>query len=361
MLRFLKTMAVAAVAIGCGLASVARADTQVEAGGASFPNPVYQEWIKAYGQEHPDIKIAYASKGSGAGIGGLIDKTFDFAGSDAPMNDEEIKKAAASGGDVVHIPSVAGAVVAAYNLPGFTGDLKLSGPVLADIYLGKITRWNDPAIKALNGDATLPDLNITTVHRSDGSGTNFVFTSYLCTQSVDFQQQVNFGKSVKWPGGQGGEQNAGVTSVIKGTPGALGYVELIYALANDIPYALLQNENGKFVKASTDTVAAAGDGAVKDMDDDKTLAVPLWARDGDNSYPISSFTYLLVYRDLSYLKDEAKAKAIVDFLWWSTHDGQAAAAKMNYAPLSTGVQQRVEAAIESITFDGHPLHPGAPK
>src|SRR5271155_911508 len=159
-------------------AGTAFADVEIQAGGATFPNPIYQQWIKDFGQVHGDIKIAYASKGSGAGIGGLLDKTFDFCGSDAPMNDDELKKATAANGDVVEIPSVAGAVVLAYNLPGFSGDLNLSGPVLADIYLGKVTKWNDPAIAALNPGVNLPTLDITTVHRSDGSGTNFVFTSY---------------------------------------------------------------------------------------------------------------------------------------------------------------------------------------
>jgi phosphate transport system substrate-binding protein len=338
-------------------ASIAMADVQIQAGGATFPNPIYQQWIKDFGQAHSDTKIAYASKGSGAGIGGLLDKTFDFAGSDAPMNDKEIAKAQTAGGDVVEIPSVAGAVVLAYNLPGVNGDLNLSGQVLADIFLGKITKWNDSAITALNPNMTLPATDITTVHRSDGSGTNFVFTSYLSTQSDDFQTNVGFGKTVKWPSGQGGSGNAGVTQAVQKTEGALGYIELNYALAQHVPFALLQNNNGKFIKASPDSVSAAGEGAVKDMDEDKTLAVRLWSRDGDAVYPISSFTYLICYKDLSYLKDQAKAQAIVDFFWYATHDGQAKAPDMTYAPLSAGVQQRVEQAIGTITFNGQPLHP----
>jgi phosphate transport system substrate-binding protein len=333
------------------------ADVQIQAGGATVPNPLYQQWIADFGNVHHDIQIGYAAKGSGAGIGGLIDKTFDFAGSDAPMNDEELQKAKVANGDVVQIPSVAGAVVLAYNLPNLGGDLRLSGPVLADIYLGRITKWNDPAIAALNPGANLPEADITTVHRSDGSGTNFVFTSYLCTQSDEFQTNVGFGKTVNWPGGQGGSGNPGVTQAVKGTEGALGYVELNYALANHIPFALLQNNDGKFVKASPDTVSAAGEGAVQDMDTYNTLTIRLWSRDGDDAYPISSFTYLIGYKDLSYLKDRAKAQAIVDFFWYATHAGQGIAAAQTYAPLSQGVRQRVEPVIESITFRGQPLHP----
>jgi phosphate transport system substrate-binding protein len=352
-MKWLNAMAVV-LALGAGTAF---ADVQVQAGGATFPNPIYQQWIKDFGQLHSDIKIAYASKGSGAGIGGLLDKTFDFCGSDAPMNDEELKNAQSKNGDVVEIPSLAGAVVLAYNLPGFNGDLNLSGSVIADIYLGKITKWNDPAIVALNSGAALPDTNITTVHRSDGSGTNFVFSSYLSTQSDDFQTQVGFGKTVKWPNGQGGSGNAGVTQAVQNTPGAIGYIELNYALKNSIPFATLQNDSGKLVKASPQSVSAAGEGAVKDMDDQKTLAVRLWSREGDNVYPISSFTYLICYKDLSYLKDQAKAQAIVDFFWYATHDGQSKAVDLTYAPLSSGVVQRAEQAIGTITFNGQPLHP----
>lgn len=355
MKRWLNVVAVM-LALGSGKAF---ADLEIQAGGATFPNPIYQEWIKDFGQAHSDIKIAYAAKGSGAGIGGLLNKTFDFCGSDAPMDDSELKKAQAANGDVVEIPCVAGAVVMAYNIPGFQGDLTLSGPVVADIYLGKITKWNDTAIAGLNPGATLPSADITTVHRSDGSGTNFVFSSYLCTQSDDFQTKVGFGKTVNWQNGQGGSGNAGVTQAVQNTAGSIGYIELNYALKNGIPFAVMQNDSGKFVKASPQSVSAAGEGAVKDMDDQKTMAVRLWSRDGDAVYPISSFTYLICYKDLSYLKDKSKAQAIVDFFWYATHDGQSKAVDLTYAPLSAGVQQRAEQAIGTIVFDGQSLHPSS--
>jgi phosphate ABC transporter phosphate-binding protein len=352
----IKILGVSFLALALFVLSPVRADVQIQAGGATFPNPIYQKWIADFMQAHPGVTISYAAKGSGAGIGGLLDRTFDFAGSDAPMNDDELKKADDKGGDIVEIPSVAGAVVLAYNLPGFKGDLNLSGPVVADIFLGKITKWNDPAIAALNSGVSLPASDITTVHRSDGSGTTFVFTSYLCTQSDDFQTQINFGKSVRWPSGQGGSGNQGVTQAIQMTAGAIGYIELNYATANNIPFAVMQNDNGKLVKASPDSVSAAGEGAVKDMDDQKTLAVRLWSRDGDSVYPISSFTYLICYKDLSYLNDPAKAKAIADFFWYAAHDGQSKAAASNYAPLSPGVVARAEVAISTITYNGKPVH-----
>jgi len=351
-----KSVAAFLTCIATSCVSFAAVDLQ--GGGATFPDPVYQEWIKAFSHVEPDVRLSYTAKGSGFGISSIIDKTLDYAGSDAPMSDAEIAKAKISGGDVVEIPTVAGAVVAVFNIPGFSGDLKLTGSVLADIYLGKITQWNDLAIASQNPGANLPALAITPVHRSDGSGTNFVFTSYLCTQSDDFQQKVSFGKDVKWPGGQGAEKNAGVTQVVQGAPGAIGYVELNYAVANHLPFALLQNESNQYIRASTDTVSAAGDGAVKDMEAQHTLAVRLWDRDGDNAYPIASFTYAIVYKNLDYLGSKEKAQALVDYLWWCTSDDAAkTATSLTYAPLSAGVKAKAQAAISSLTFHGQALQP----
>jgi phosphate transport system substrate-binding protein len=326
----------------------------VQAGGATFPAPIYERWVAEYQKIHPEIKIDYQAIGSGGGIKGITDKTFDFAGSDAPLSKKEIEKL---GGDdkIIEIPSVAGAVVMAYNLAGFNGDLKLDGPVIADIYLGKIKTWNDPKIVALNPDAKLPALAITPAHRTDGSGTTFIFTNYVCTQSGDFKDKIGSGKQVEWPSGsgQGGAQNAGVTAIVKQTNGAMGYIELAYALENAIPFALVKNKDGKFVKASPESVTAAGEGAVKAME--KELAVPLWDQAGEATYPISGFTYLILYRDLGYLKDQTKAKAIVAFLNWATHDGEKMASELKYAPLSDGVQKKVAQAISAASFNGAPL------
>ena len=344
---FIQRIAVAMLALG---SSVAMAETRLQGAGATFPNPIYQRWVTEYQKANPEVKIDYQSIGSGGGIKGITEKTVDFAGSDAPMSKKEI---AAAKGEIVHIPTVAGAVVLAYNAPGFSGDLKLSGEVVADIFAGKITRWNDPKLAALNEGATLPDAAITPVHRTDGSGTSFVFTNYLCTQSEDFKGSIGAGKSVQWPGGQGGKGNEGVTAAIQATPGAIGYIELNYAVANKIPFALMKNKSGKFAKASPESVAAAGAGAVDKMA--ASLAVDIWDQPGDDTYPISAFTYIIVYKDLGYLKDAAKAKALVGFLKWATTDGEKLAPEMSYAPLAAPVQQKVQDAINGLVWDGKPV------
>jgi phosphate transport system substrate-binding protein len=253
----------------------------------------------------------------------------------------------------LQIPTVAGAVVMAYNLPGFSVELKLDGPTVADIYLGKVTKWNDPKIAAMNPGAPLPDLQITAVHRTDGSGTNYIFTNFLATQSSEFKEKVGSGKSVEWPGGQGGKGSDGVTQIIQGTKGALAYVEIAYAHQNKIPFASLKNKDGQFVTASPDSVSAAGEGALSQMD--KGLAVNIWNQSGPKAYPIASFTYILVHKDLGYVKDEARAKALVDFLKWATTDGQKLAPELDYAPLSPGVQKKVAAAIDSLNWGGKPV------
>ena len=305
-----------------------------------------------YQTQHPDVKIDYQSIGSGGGIKGITEKTVDFGASDAPMNKKEL---AAVGGEakILQIPTVAGAVVIAYNLPDFPGELKLDGPVIADIFLGKITKWNDSKIAALNEGAQLPDIPITSAHRTDGSGTTYVCTSYLATQSDDFREKVGASKQVEWPGGQGGKGNEGVTQVVQQTRGALGYVELAYAIQNKIPFATVKNKDGKFVKASPETVSAAGEGAVKQMD--KGLAVNIWNQSGESAYPISAFTYIIVYKDLGYLKDENKAKALVGFLNWAATDGQQLAPSLDYAPLSAGVAAKVKEAIGTLQWSGRPL------
>ncbi|HET6250918.1 MAG TPA: phosphate ABC transporter substrate-binding protein PstS [Tepidisphaeraceae bacterium] len=329
------------------------ADLRLQGGGATFPAPVYQRWVTEYQKLHPDVQIDYQAIGSGGGIKGITEKTFDFAGSDAPMSKKEIAKA--GGREVlVEIPTVAGAVVVAYNLKGFQGELKLDGPTLAEIYLGNIKKWNDPKIAALNAGATLPNLPITTVHRTDGSGTNFIFTNYLGTQSEEFNKKVGSGKSVEWPNGEGGAFNSGVTQIVQQTNGAIGYIELAYALQNKIPFAVMKNKDGKFVKATAETVSLAGEGAVGNLKGN-LLAANIWDQPGEKAYPISSFTYIIVYKDLAYVKDPAKAKALAEFLRWATTDGEKMAASLDYAPLSPGVQKKVEEALASLTLGGKPV------
>ena len=228
MLKLMKKAAVAAVVLGsCGMAAAA---VRLQGAGATFPNPIYQRWVTEYQKQHPDVQIDYQSIGSGGGIKGISQRTVDFAGSDAPMNKKELS---AAGGQMVHIPTVAGSVVPAYNLPGFSGELKLSGPVLAEIFMGQISNWNDPKIAALNEGAKLPATAITPAWRTDGSGTTFVFTSYLATQSPEYKETVGAAKSVDWPAGQGGKGNEGVAAIVSSTPGALGYIEVNYATQNN--------------------------------------------------------------------------------------------------------------------------------
>ncbi len=354
-MSFLKSV----VALGAGLmvgVSAQAADVKLSGAGATFPAPIYQRWISEYQKSHPEVKIDYVANGSGAGIGAITKKVVDFGASDAPLSKKDI---VALGGDdkVVQIPTVAGAVVVAFNLPGYDGDLKLDGPAIADIFLGNIKKWNDAKIAALNPGAKLPDLGITPVYRTDGSGTNYIFTNYLSGQSADFATKVGAGKAVEWPTGQGGKGNDGVTAIIHDTKGAVGFVELAYALQNKVPFADLKNKDGEFVKATADSVSAAGEGAVSHMD--KSLAVNIWDQPGKKAYPISSFTYIIVYKDLAYLNDASKAKTLVDFLSWATSDGEKLAASLDYAPLSDGVQKKVAAVIGELTWDGKAVKPVA--
>ncbi len=349
MMAWMKYLVAMAAMLTCG---AAMADVRLQGAGATFPNPLYQKWVTEFQKLHPDMKIDYQSIGSGGGIKGITEKTIDFAGSDAPMSKKEL---AAAGAPVVHIPTVAGSVVPAYNLPGFSGALNLSGPVIADIYLGKINRWNDAAIAQLNPGVNLPNLPITPVWRTDGSGTTFVFTNYMITQSDEFKGSIGAGKQVQWPVGQGGKGNEGVAAATQATPGAIGYMEVNYANQNNIPHALVQNKDGKFVKATPESVAAAGEGALKAME--SSLAVDIWNQPGEKAYPISAFTYIIVYNDLGHLKDANKAKALVQFLSWATSEvgGQKMAGAMDYAPLSAGVQKRVHEVLGTLVCEGQPV------
>jgi len=327
-----------------GLASVAADDVTLHGSGATFPNPIYQRWAAEYNKLHPNVKVDYASIGSGGGIKAITDKVVDFAGSDAPMNKAELEKAGGAVG-LIEVPAVAGAVVMAYNVPGLD-DLKLDGPTIADIYLGKVTKWNDAKIAALNPGAQLPDLEIKAAHRTDGSGTNFIFTNYLSEVSADFKDKVGVGKQVEFPGGVGGKGNEGVTAAVQQTKGTVGYVETAFANQNKLPYASLKNKDGQFVKPSAEAVSAAGEAAIADMASKNVLTANLWNKAGAKSYPLASFTYIIIYKDLSVLKDANKAKAVVDFLKWATTEGQKMAESMDYAPLSPAVQAKVQEALD---------------
>jgi phosphate transport system substrate-binding protein len=340
---------VVAATIALGV-SVARADVRLQGAGATFPQPLYERWVAEFQKIHPDIKIDYQGIGSGGGIKSITQKTVDFAGSDAPLSKSEI---AALGGDakVVEIPSCSGGVVPAYNVPGVTVDLKFSGPVLAEMYMGAINKWNDPKIAALNPGVQLPGLPITPAWRTDGSGTNFVFTNYLATQSIEFRNTIGTGKEVKWPIGQGGKGNAGVAQVIQQSNGAIGYLEQNYADKNNIRYGSVLNKAGKFIRASPESVSLAGEGAVNEMQG-SVVHANIWNQSGPDAYPIASFTYLIVYKDLSNVKSREQAKSLSEFLWWATHDGEKLATGLDYAPLSPSVQKKVEDALHSINYMG---------
>jgi len=321
--------------------------TKLQGAGATFPNPLYQKWVSEYGKLHPGVQIDYQSIGSGGGIKQIQEQTVDFGASDAPMKDEELK---AAPGELLHIPTVLGAVVVTYNVASIAQPLHFSPEVVADIFLGKIKKWDDAKIKQDNPGVSLPAADITTVHRSEASGTTFVFTDYLSKVSPEWKEKVGTDKSPKWPGGQGGKGNEGVTGQIKNQPNTIGYVELAYAVQNKMPAALIKNANGKFVEPSIDAVTAAAASASTQTPDD--LRVSITNSPGENAYPISSYTYVLAYKDQ---KHADKGKALVEFLWWGIHDGEQFAKELQYAPLPAEIVKRAEAKINSITSGGKPL------
>jgi phosphate transport system substrate-binding protein len=314
--------------------------------GATFPNPLYQKWVSEYGKAYPNVKIDYQSIGSGGGIKQIQAQTVDFGASDAPMSDADLK---AAPGELLHIPTVLGAVVVTYNAPSITQPLNLSPEVVADIFLGKIKKWNDPRLKQDNPSADLPAADITAVHRADGSGTTYVFTDYLSKVSPEWKQTVGTDKSPKWPGGQAGKGNEGVTGMIKNQPNTIGYVELAYAVQNKLPVALIKNAGGKFIEPTIDAVTAAAAATSAETPDD--LRVSITNAAGEKAYPISSYTYILAYKDQ---KNADKGKALVDFLWWGIHDGEKFTGT-DYAPLPAEIVKRAEAKINSITSGGKPL------
>jgi phosphate transport system substrate-binding protein len=320
---------------------------RLQGAGATFPNPLYQKWVSEYGKAHPDVKIDYQSIGSGGGIKQIKEQTVDFGASDAPMKDEDLKSAP---GELLHIPTVLGAVVITYNLQGVTQPLRFSPDVIADIFLGKLKRWDDPRLKADNPGVNLPAADITVVHRSEASGTSAVFTDYLSKVSSEWKDKVGAGISLNWPAGQGGKGNEGVTGMIKQQPNTIGYVELAYAVQNKLPAALVRNASGNFVEPSLDDVTAAAAESLAATPED--LRVSITNAGGASAYPISSYTYILAYKEQ---KDAAKGKALVDFLWWAIHDGESFTKDLQYAPLPAEIVRRTEAKINSITSGGKPL------
>jgi phosphate transport system substrate-binding protein len=326
--------------IAAGRPSTAGGTQQINGAGATFPNPIYSKWFAEYNTRHPDIRINYQSIGSGGGIQQITNRTVFFGATDGPMNDEQLR---AAPGPILHVPTVLGAVVPVYNVPGLSSELKFTGSVLADIYLGKIKTWNDPAIAKANPGVMLPASDITVVHRSEGSGTTYIFVDYLAKVSPAFRSTVGVNTSVKWPAGVGGKGNEGVAGLVRQTPGSIGYVELIYALHNQIPFGAVQNAAGEFVKASVDSVTSAAAAAATTMPAD--FRVSITNAQGAAAYPISSFTWLLLYEDPM---DKAAGKAMVDFMRWALTDGQQYCADLGYAPLPANVVTLVQAALDTI-------------
>lgn len=322
---------------------------RLQGSGASFPKPIYEKWVSEYGKINPNVKIDYQATGSGAGQKALLSKTADFGASDDPMSDEDLRSA---GGEILHIPTVLGAVVLTYNLVEVKEPLKLSGETVADIYLGSIKKWNDERIKKDNPNLNLPDTDILPVYRADSSGTSAVFTDYLSKIVPAWKEKVGTNKQPSWVTGVGvgAKGNDGVMGQVKQTPNSIGYVELTFAKANNLPTAHIKNKAGSFVEASLDGVSAAAAGTIAQMPED--LRVQITNADGANAYPLSSYTYILAYKDQT---DAAKGKTLVDFLWWATHDGEKFVKDLHYAPLPAEVVKKVEAKINSMTAGGKSL------
>jgi phosphate transport system substrate-binding protein len=317
----------------------ARAQMTINGAGATFPYPIYSKWFDEYAKADPSVRFNYQSIGSGGGQKQILAQTVDFGASDGPMSDDNLGKAP---GKIFHIPTVAGAVVITYNLPGNL-TLKFDGDTIAGIYLGQIKKWNDPKLTALNPGVTLPDQEIVVVHRSDGSGTTFIFTDYLSKISGEWKSKAGNNTSVNWPAGLGGKGNEGVAGQVKQTPGALGYVELIYAVQNKMPYADLKNADGAFVKATIDSVTAAM--ATAQIPDDFRFSIT--NAPGKESYPIAGATWLLVYQQQ---KDPAKGKKLVEFLKWAQTKGEAMAKQLDYAPLPDNLRDRVLKRVDEIKY-----------
>jgi phosphate transport system substrate-binding protein len=339
-MRIVKVLCLLAVLLALATYSVAEGQVLLNAAGATFPYPMYSKWFDVYHQAHPNIQINYQSIGSGGGIRQLIDKTVDFGASDGPMNDDQLKQASVP---ILHFPTVLGADVPSYNLPGVSAELNFTPDTIAGIFLGKITKWNDPAIAGANPGVKLPSDDIVVVHRSDGSGTTYIWTDYLSKISPEWQTKVGKATSVNWPVGLGGKGNEGVAGLIQQTPDSVGYIELIYAIQNKIAYGRVKNSSGAFVKADLISVSAAAAAASKFMPDD--FRVSITNSEGKAAYPIASFTWLLIPAKFG---DAAKRDAVKDFLKWMMTDGQQYCEGLAYAKLPKEVVTKEMKAIAQI-------------
>ncbi|HYK59085.1 MAG TPA: phosphate ABC transporter substrate-binding protein PstS [Bryobacteraceae bacterium] len=329
---------------GIAMAVAASGETLINATGATFPYPMYSKWFNEYKKMHPDVQINYQSRGSGAGIQQVTAGTVDFGASDGPMDDKQLKEFQDKrGSEILHFPTVLGAVVPTYNIPGVTEPLNFTPEALAGIYLGKITKWNDPEIAKANPGVKLPNTDIVVVHRAEASGTSFIWTDYLSKVSKEWEMMVGRGTSVKWPVGLGGQGSEGLTGQVKQTPNSIGYVELTYALQNKIPYGKVKNAAGQFVQADLASVTAAAASASKTIPDD--FRVSITNAQGKTAYPIASFTWLLIPAKIS---DPAKKKALTDFLSWMLKDGQTMTEALSFAPLPKDVVAKETKAIAKI-------------
>ena len=352
-LAALMLLAVACAKEGANNSATASSTTSSSGGsvdltgaGATFPYPIYSKWFSDYATA-TGVKINYQSIGSGGGIRQLSEGTVDFGASDSPMSDDEMSKA--KGGPILHIPTVLGADVITYNLPGVTAGLKLTSAVIADIFMGRVKKWNDTRIATLNAGVSLPNQDILVVHRSDGSGTTYIFTDYLSTAVPAWKTKVGKGKEVKWPVGLGAKGNEGVAGQVKQTPGSIGYVELAYATQNNLPIAAIRNKSGQFVAASVPAVTAAAAGAAKALPANTDYRISIVDAPGAGSYPISSFTWILVYQ---HQTDAVKGKKLVDFLNWALTEGEKSAVTLDYAPLPAEMATTVKARLGTIDLSG---------
>jgi phosphate transport system substrate-binding protein len=337
----LKLIATSCLGLALQTASLANAQTLINGAGATFPYPLYSKWFSEYQKVAKDVSINYQSIGSGGGVRLFQERTVDFGASDSPMNAEQMAK---NPEPALHIPTALGAVVATYNLPGVEGNLQLTPDVLADIFLGKLTSWDDARIQKDNPKAKLPKTPIMVVHRADGSGTTGIFTDYLSKVSPEWQKKVGAGSAVKWPVGLGGKGNEGVTALVKQTPGTIGYVELIYAKSNKLAYAAIQNSAKEFVLPSVESVTAAAGESLASIPEDFRVSITNPA--GKGAYPISSFTYILVYQN----QPTGKGEKLVAFLRWAIKDGQTLAGALHYAQLPSKLVPKIAAKLDTIKF-----------